>query len=94
MNRFLASKLVLLPAACVLASATSAIAMSIKNADPEARIIIITEEGERFEREIQPNETITVCEAGCFITFPNGALTAYEGAEEIVIRNGGPVLPF
>jgi len=73
--------------------AVPAAAMSITNADGEVRQIVVTEGGDRFEQDIAPNETVTICESGCFITFPNGALTAYEGNESIVIRDGGPALP-
>lgn len=74
------------------ALASPALSMTIKNADSEVRNIVVTEGGERTERDILPNETVTMCEGGCFITFPNGALTAYEGNEDIVIKDGGPSL--
>ena len=70
-----------------------AISMTITNEDGEARKITLTENGERRELEINPNESATLCEQGCFITFPDGTLTAYQGTENVVIRNGGPALP-
>ena len=79
-------------AGLVFSLAAPALAMSITNADSEVRNIVVTEGGERTERDILPDETVTMCEGGCFITFPNGALTAYEGNEDIVIKDGGPSL--
>lgn len=73
-------------------AATPALSMSITNQDGETRRITITEDGERGEQDVSANETVQVCEQGCFITFPDGTLTAYQGNEEIVIRNGGPAL--
>ncbi len=72
--------------------ATPAFAVSITNQDGESRQITITENGARSEADIASNETVNVCEQGCFITFPDGTLTAYQGTESIVIRNGGPAL--
>ncbi len=90
------SKLLQAPliAGLIVSFVSPAWAVTIKNADAETRTITITESGERTEQEILPDETVTVCEEGCFITFPNGALTAYTGTEDIVISNGAPVLPF
>ncbi len=73
-------------------SANLAFSMAITNQDGEVRKITVTENGERQDFEIGPNETTTLCEQGCFITFPDGTLTAYQGSETIVIRNGGPAL--
>jgi hypothetical protein len=77
----------------LFALAAPASAMTIKNADAEIRRIVVTEGGDRTEQDVLPNETVTLCESGCFITFPNGALTAYEGNEDIIIKEGGPALP-
>ena len=85
-------KSALLLPAVVLALATPAFAMSITNQDGETRRITITENGARSEADIASNETVQVCDQGCFITFPDGTLTAYQGSENIVIRNGGPAL--
>ena len=71
---------------------TPAFAMSITNQDGETRQIMVTENGVRNPQSISANETVNVCEQGCFITFPDGTLTAYQGNEKIVIRNGGPAL--
>lgn len=76
----------------VLAVVTPAFAVTITNQDGETRKITITENGARSERDIGASETVKVCDQGCFITFPDGTLTAYQGSEQIVIRNGGPAL--
>lgn len=76
----------------VASMAGSASAMSITNQDGEERRIAITENGVRSERDISAGQTVQMCEQGCFITFPDGTLTAYQGDEKIVIRNGGPAL--
>ena len=83
---------VVLALAGVTSSAGSAGAMSITNQDGEERRIVITENGVRSERDVGAGETVQLCEQGCFITFPDGTLTAYQGSEKIVIRNGGPAL--
>ncbi len=80
-----------LPVAVIFLAAP-AFAVSITNQDGESRQITITENGARSEADIASNETVQVCEQGCFITFPDGTLTAYKGDESIVIRNGGPAL--
>ncbi len=72
--------------------ATPAFSVTITNQDGEPRQITVTENGARSERSIAPSASIQVCEQGCFITFPDGTLTAYQGNETIVIRNGGPAL--
>lgn len=76
----------------IVTSFGAANAMSLTNTDNEARTVQITENGVRTEREVAANQTIDFCDAGCFITFPDGTLTAYQGSEKIVIRNGGPAL--
>ena len=76
----------------IMAFATPASAMSITNKDDENRLIVITESGTRSERNIASNESVQLCEQGCFITFPDGTLTAYQGDEKIAIRRGGPEL--
>jgi hypothetical protein len=72
--------------------ASPAWSISITNQDGEVRRITITMNGERSEQDISVNETVELCEQGCFITFPDGTLTAYQGDEKIGIRNGGPAL--
>ena len=69
-----------------------AFSMSITNQDGEARKVVITENGVRSEHDIAAGDTAQICDQGCFITFPDGTLTAYKGGENIVIRNGGPAL--
>ena len=85
-------KIALAMLAVIPFSANPAFSMSITNQDGETRKITVTENGERQEFEIGSNESVTLCEQGCFITFPDGTLTAYQGSENIVIRNGGPAL--
>lgn len=76
----------------IIVIATPVFGMSITNKDDESRLVIVTENGARSERTIASNETVQLCEQGCFITFPDGTLTAYQGDEKIAIRKGGPEL--
>ncbi|MBZ0217856.1 MAG: hypothetical protein K8F25_14960 [Fimbriimonadaceae bacterium] len=76
----------------IMTIAAPAFAMSITNKDDESRLVVITENGTRSERDVASNETVQLCEQGCFITFPDGTLTAYQGDEKIAIRRGGPEL--
>lgn len=78
--------------AAYLLIASQAFSMSISNKDAEARKLQITENGVKSEQDIGAGETVQLCAKGCFITFPDGTLTAYGGDEKIVIQNGGPAL--
>ena len=69
-----------------------AFAITLTNQDGQTRQIRITENGARSARDISAGETVQLCEKGCFVTFPDGTLTAYKGNEKIVIRDGGPAL--
>ncbi len=74
--------------AILLAGTVSAFAVTIQNADPEARTVTITEKGVRSELKVDANATASACADGCFISFPSGDMIAVKGSEEIVIENG------
>lgn len=79
-------------AAVVLWSAGSAVAAELTNNDASAHTLRITENGERSEVVVDPAQTITLCEAGCFMTAPNGDLLAIEGDETISLVEGAAVV--
>lgn len=76
----------------VFAGAGSAVAAEITNNDAAAHTLRITENGERSEVVIDPNQTLVLCVDGCFMTAPNGDLLAVEGDETISLVEGAAVV--
>ncbi|MFB2551753.1 hypothetical protein [Ensifer soli] len=80
--------------ACVLALALTgaARAASITNSDAETAVVTIVEGENAMEVAIAPGGTETVCEAGCFITLPNGDRIGLAGGEAVEIVKGSAVV--
>lgn len=68
--------------------AASAQAASITNLDGEAYSLQITENGEQSEVAIGAGETISTCDAGCFVVMPNGDRETLSGSETVEIAGG------
>ena len=82
MNRYLVA------VAAVIAFAGAAHAASAVNRDAETRTLIVTEGGVRSELSLAAGETVEFCNAGCFVTLPNGDREALTGTETLEIRGG------
>lgn len=72
----------------VLFAASAAKAANFQNDDPEALVLSLSTDGEKTEMTIGSGESLTACEAGCFVTFPNGDRIGLSGGETIVIVGG------
>ncbi len=66
----------------------SAQALTLTNSDSEPRVVTVTENGKRAEVSVAANGSVTVCQNGCFISFPSGDVMAFKGAERVVIQDG------
>ncbi len=75
-------------AAALIAATTAAHAVDVSNADAEAVIIVVTENGERNEVEIAPGAAMELCLTGCFVSFPAGGMLALTGDEKVVVEQG------
>jgi hypothetical protein len=74
---------ILLSAVCM-----PAYAVSLTNKDQDGHTMVVTEGGVRSEVAIASGETLSVCDGGCFVTFPNGDRAALAGTETVEIING------
>jgi len=69
-------------------NAGTALAITVKNVDKDARTVIVTERGVRTEQIIVGGGQVSFCAAGCFVRFPNGQMQVFRGDEVITIQNG------
>ena len=65
-----------------------AAAVSLQNRDAEPIKVIVTVLGVRTDVEVAPNAGATICEAGCFLTFPNGEVLPLAGTERVIYETG------
>ncbi|MCZ2204025.1 hypothetical protein [Bartonella sp. A05] len=63
-------------------------AATIKNADSKAQLLIVSEGSVRSNVSLNPDQTVTICIKGCFITFPNKDHFAVKSEDTIEINNG------
>lgn len=80
---------IVLSATMTVSAAQSA---TITNNDAEPASLAVTEAGNRFDVVIAPGSSEQVCNANCFVTFPNGDRIALEGTENIEIVKGSAVV--
>lgn len=80
-------KLVLALVGAIL-TASTAFAASVVNRDEETHTITVTENGDQSRISIAKDETVQFCEAGCFVTMPNGDREVLTGSETIEIEQG------
>jgi len=78
--------------AAFLAITAGAGAASLTNKDTESYTVIVTEGGVKNELAITGGETLTFCNAGCFLTLPSGNKAALAGPESVEIINGEAVV--
>ena len=73
--------------ALVLAAfiASPAVAANVTNADGDAHVLVVTEDGEQSEVGVNPGQTVDICPNGCFVNMPNGDREALTGSETIEI---------
>ena len=72
----------------LLAMSATGNAASVVNLDAEPRTIIVTEGGNKTELALAAGETVEFCQAGCFVTMPNGDREALTGSETVEISGG------
>ena len=72
----------------LVVSGPLASAAVLENRDADAVRVTVSENGVRTEVEIAAGTTTTVCEDGCFVTFPDGDMLPLTGAETVAIENG------
>lgn len=70
------------------AFASSAWAAEISNNGSADLVVLVTEDGTRSEVTVAIGEKLTFCEAGCFVTFPNGDRHALTGTEAVEVSDG------
>lgn len=75
-----------------LAATGAASSATLTNKDADSQTLVVTEGGVKNELAIAGGETVTFCNDGCFVTFPNGDRAALAGAETVEIVNGQPVI--
>lgn len=71
--------------------ASPAVAANVTNADGDAHVLIVTEDGEQSEVGLNPGQTVDICPNGCFVNMPNGDREALTGSESIEISGGKAV---
>lgn len=71
-----------------------ALAASLSNQDGEAHTLIVTEDGLRYELVVGAGETVSFCNAGCFLILPSGDRAALAGSESLAIVAGEVVVNF
>ncbi len=81
-------KAILLAGVIAAGMAGVAQSASITNKDAQAYSLLMTESGVRSELAIGAGASVSACNAGCFITMPNGDHEALSGTETIEIVNG------
>ena len=77
--------------AAFMLAAASAQAASVTNADGDAYVLVVTENGEQSEVGVNPGQTVDICPGGCFVNMPNGDREALTGSETIEISGGKAV---
>ena len=85
-------KNVLFTVAATLVFCTTADAASLTNKDAKSHSLIVTENGVRSELAISVGETLSLCDDGCFLTFPNGERAVLAGSEAVSIVDGAYVI--
>lgn len=78
--------------ALMLAVTGAANAASVINKDGEPQTLIVTEGADKAEVTVAPGETLQFCDAGCFVTMPNGDRQALTGSETIEIAGGAATI--
>lgn len=78
----------LIVAAFGLPMAESALAATLHNVNGETVTVTVTEKGSRNNISIAADEHRLLCERGCFVTFPGGAILPLKGGEEVVFEVG------
>ena len=81
-------KKVFLVIAGLVAMSGAGNAASAINLDSEPRTLIVTEGSSKSELALAGGETVEFCQAGCFVTMPNGDREALTGSETIEISGG------
>ncbi len=76
----------------ILAITGTAHAANIVNLDQQAHSLQITENGVQSDIGIQPGETVSACNSGCFITLPSGDRETLTGGETVEIVGGKAVI--
>ena len=71
-----------------LALPRAAQAANAVNKDAEPRTLVVTENGDQSDVAVAPVQTVQFCDAGCFVTLPNGDREALTGTETIEIFGG------
>lgn len=72
--------------------AGSALAAEVTNNGAADIVVLVTEDGRRSEMMIAAGQKLSFCEAGCFVTLPNGDRHALIGTEIIEISDGSVTL--
>lgn len=75
-----------------VALAAQAQAATITNTDGQAHSLVVTEAGVTSDLVVGPGETVSACDAGCFLTMPNGDRETLAGSETVEIVGGKAVL--
>lgn len=65
-----------------------ALAANLHNANNEAITVVVTEKGVRSNVQIAADTKASLCEKGCFITTPGGAILPLKGSEEVFVEGG------
>ena len=78
----------LLIAAVLGLSASAVQAATVVNMDDTDYTLTVTEAGERSEIGLAAGQTISLCNAGCFLTLPNGDRETLSGTETVEISGG------
>ena len=81
-------KLFLIAVATLGLSAAAASAATVVNMDDKDYMLTVTEGGERSEVGLGAGQTLSLCNAGCFLTLPNGDREALSGNETVEISGG------
>ena len=71
--------------------ASPAVAANVTNADGDAHVLVVTENGQQSEVGVNPGQTVDICPNGCFVNMPNGDREALTGSENIEISGGKAV---
>jgi hypothetical protein len=72
-------------------AATPVHAAKVTNADGDAYVLVVTENGSQSEVGVNPGQTVEFCPSGCFVNMPNGDREALTGSESIEISGGKAV---
>jgi len=91
-HRFRKMKRVPVAVLVLLAATIAANGATLTNKDANSQTVVVTEGGVKNELAIASGETITFCNAGCFLTLPNGDRAVLAGPENVEIVNGLAVI--